>query len=95
MLGQLATDIVPRKRWAPLVLKWGREGRPGYVEARATLRLPTKRAKKLGFVDTSPTYRWNAELGRSEIIAGADTAVSYGALTKAWRKIVRARMRSR
>lgn len=80
VLGQLATDIVPRQKWAKRAAAAVRRGMrhvlPRYMDAVATLRLRPDKIQAYGF----------------NISSQDGVHVGYAALTKAWRKIIRTRL---
>lgn len=86
VLGQLAIDIVPRKTFRECIK---RGFRPSFGDAVRTLRLRSGRQRDYGFVETHPTR--DMQNSGWEITYVKGTGISYAALTRAWRKLVRQR----
>lgn len=86
VLGQLATDIVPKSRWLERVRKYGKGHLPQFFQVRATLRLSDKRTRTLGFVNTHRTFN-------DFTLEQHDDGISYPALTQAWKRLINKRLK--
>lgn len=78
VLGQLATDIVPRLTWGEKVRKLGRRALPNYFDSVKKLRMSHKKQTTHGFL--------SARFSETDV-----TYVDSEFLTVAWRKEIKAR----